>query len=88
MPPEAISNGMFSTASDVWSFGVLMWELYSKGDKPWEGYRGREVPDPIMYHSAAVVICMDDSCLLKPLQHCNVLFSFTCMDIYMFSTKL
>lgn len=29
MPPEAIERGVFTRASDVWSFGVVLWELYA-----------------------------------------------------------
>ncbi len=43
MSPEAINNGIFSTASDVFSYGVFVWELFSDGAKPWEGYRTIEV---------------------------------------------
>nr|XP_061800320.1 tyrosine-protein kinase SYK-like [Nerophis lumbriciformis] len=41
--PECINFFKFSTKSDVWSFGVLMWEAYSYGEKPYRGMRGNNV---------------------------------------------
>ncbi|XP_055353310.1 platelet-derived growth factor receptor beta-like [Paramacrobiotus metropolitanus] len=35
MPPEAIANRIFSNKSDVWSFGVVMWEAFSLGKLPY-----------------------------------------------------
>ena len=32
---EAIANRMFTSASDVWSYGVVMWEIMSYGGKPY-----------------------------------------------------
>lgn len=44
MPSEAILYGKFTTESDIWSFGVCMWEIYSYGEQP---YRGISNPDVI-----------------------------------------
>uniref|UniRef100_A0A8R1I2F2 receptor protein-tyrosine kinase n=1 Tax=Caenorhabditis japonica TaxID=281687 RepID=A0A8R1I2F2_CAEJA len=35
MSPEAIASGLYSSAADVWSLGVLMWELMSLGGSPY-----------------------------------------------------
>ncbi|XP_078498671.1 ephrin type-A receptor 2 isoform X1 [Lissotriton helveticus] len=35
--PEAISYRKFTSASDVWSYGIVMWEVISYGERPyWE----------------------------------------------------
>ena len=33
--PEAIQYHRFSSASDVWSFGIVMWEVMSFGERPY-----------------------------------------------------
>lgn len=47
MPPEALLYGKFTLKSDVWSFGVLMWEVYSFGRQPHTGVSNYEVIDRI-----------------------------------------
>ena len=35
--PEAIAYRKFTSASDVWSYGIVMWEVVSYGERPyWE----------------------------------------------------
>lgn len=43
MSPESLSLGSYSSASDVWSFGVVMWEVFSYGLQPHFGYSNQEV---------------------------------------------
>lgn len=33
-PPEVVRKSSFSKKSDVWSFGITVWEIFSYGDKP------------------------------------------------------
>ena len=40
--PEAILRKEFTIKSDVWSFGVLMFELITKGKKPYPGMKNDE----------------------------------------------
>lgn len=35
MPPEAVLEAEFSSKSDVWSFGIFMWEVFNYADQPY-----------------------------------------------------
>ncbi|XP_023221875.1 epidermal growth factor receptor-like isoform X2 [Centruroides sculpturatus] len=42
---ECIQHRIFTHKSDVWAFGVTVWELLTYGGRPYENISAREVPD-------------------------------------------
>uniref|UniRef100_A0A8C9W724 Tyrosine-protein kinase n=1 Tax=Scleropages formosus TaxID=113540 RepID=A0A8C9W724_SCLFO len=47
-PPEVFNFCKYSSKSDVWSFGVLMWEVFTEGKMPFEQNQNHEVVMMIM----------------------------------------
>uniref|UniRef100_A0A8C9RH39 Receptor tyrosine kinase like orphan receptor 2 n=1 Tax=Scleropages formosus TaxID=113540 RepID=A0A8C9RH39_SCLFO len=58
MSPEAIVYGKFSTDSDIWSYGVVLWEVFSYGLQPYCGYSNQDVIE--MVRNRQVLSCPDD----------------------------
>ncbi|RUS91341.1 hypothetical protein EGW08_000858, partial [Elysia chlorotica] len=58
MPPEAILYGKFTTDSDVWAFGVVLWETFSYGLQPYYGFSNQEVIE--MIRSRQILACPED----------------------------
>ncbi|PIO36261.1 hypothetical protein AB205_0200110, partial [Aquarana catesbeiana] len=67
--PEAIAFRKFTSASDVWSYGIVMWEVMSYGERPYwemtnqdvikaveEGYR---LPSPMDCPAALYQLMLD-----------------------------
>uniref|UniRef100_A0A8C4X3I3 BMX non-receptor tyrosine kinase n=1 Tax=Erpetoichthys calabaricus TaxID=27687 RepID=A0A8C4X3I3_ERPCA len=46
--PEVLNYNKYSSKSDVWAFGILMWEVYSLGKQPYELFNNSQVAQKIM----------------------------------------
>jgi len=48
MAPESIKDGVFDSQSDVWSFGVVLWEIVTLAEQPYCGLGNDQVCKYIM----------------------------------------
>lgn len=45
MAPEALKDGIYSAKTDIWSYGVLVFEIVTFGSFPYQGLSNKEVLD-------------------------------------------
>ncbi|XP_067832934.1 insulin-like growth factor 1 receptor [Heptranchias perlo] len=43
MSPESLKDGIFSPHTDVWSFGVVLWEIATLAEQPYQGMSNEQV---------------------------------------------
>uniref|UniRef100_A0A3P8Y9C5 receptor protein-tyrosine kinase n=1 Tax=Esox lucius TaxID=8010 RepID=A0A3P8Y9C5_ESOLU len=62
MPPESIFYNRYTTESDVWAYGVVLWEIFSNGMQPYYGMAHEEV---IYYVRDGHILSCPDNCPLE-----------------------
>nr|XP_005008060.1 tyrosine-protein kinase Fer [Cavia porcellus] len=60
--PEALNYGRYSSESDVWSFGIFLWETFSLGICPYPGMTNQQAREQVErgYRMAAPQHCPED----------------------------
>ena len=46
--PEALNYAQYTTQSDIWSYGVLLWETFSYGNSPYPGLSNKVSVRPVV----------------------------------------
>ncbi|XP_052822135.1 uncharacterized protein LOC106880693 isoform X4 [Octopus bimaculoides] len=62
MSPESIWDGIFTALSDIWSFGVLLYEIVTFGSFPYQGLSNNQV---LEYIRSGSRITLPDSCSIE-----------------------
>lgn len=43
MSPESLADGVFTADSDIWSYGVVLWEIVTLAEQPYQGLANEQV---------------------------------------------
>ncbi|XP_061428424.1 BDNF/NT-3 growth factors receptor-like isoform X1 [Lethenteron reissneri] len=77
LPPESIMYRRFTAESDVWSLGVLFWEIFTYGKQPWYQLSNNEVIECV---SAGRVLERPRAC---PMEVYNLMLGCWCREPHM-----
>ena len=47
MSPESIREGLFTPSTDVWSYGITLWELSTIGGFPYQGLSNTQILEKV-----------------------------------------
>ena len=55
---QALNLGTYTSASDVWSYGILLFETYSCGSSPYPGMSNAVSETHCFYRTTNAIICL------------------------------
>ena len=55
MSPESLADGIFTPMSDIWSYGVLMYEIITFGSFPFQGLSNNQVLENVKSGSTLTI---------------------------------
>ncbi|BFZ01768.1 hypothetical protein BsWGS_04807 [Bradybaena similaris] len=70
MAPESLTDGVFTSMSDVWSYGVVLWEMVTLAAQPYQGLSNEEV---VKFVSEDCTMDVPDGCpdkIAHLMRHC------------------
>lgn len=70
MAPESLKDGVFTSSSDVWSYGVVLWEMATLASQPYQGLSNDQV---LRYVIDGGIMEMPENCpdkLYKLMRSC------------------
>ena len=80
MPPDSTMYRKFTTESDVWSLGVVLWEIFTYGKQPWYQLSNNEVCVSLYYlYLSMVLLCVQaesktNQCIKRMTSRINDIF--------------
>ncbi|KAK6731775.1 hypothetical protein RB195_007932 [Necator americanus] len=60
LSPETLKSGVYTTKTDVYSFSIMIWEIYSFGQLPFYKYENHELRPLIIQKKIALTTCMGE----------------------------
>jgi len=88
MAPESIKDRAYTVKSDVWSFGILMWEIVTLGGSPYPGMPLNALLEKVLYGyrmpkpdhcSDEVYTIMEECWMVDPVSRPH--FDFLCKEL-------